>query len=162
MFIKKVKKISIKTIFAILFYLIIPFFAIIIVLLTYDELSKERFIRMLIFIIPIALFIILISEISLKFEKGTFKKYILNILYVLLTLIWVYGFIGGNPVITEKWLEYEFSIHLWKYISLIIIAALINFIYYTLEWRFYKKEFEEIEYYKNNNLEKNILKKSYL
>lgn len=140
MSIKKVKKISIKTFFAMFFYLIIPIISIIIVLSTYDELSKERFINMFFVIIPIAIFIILISQISKKYEKASFKKYIFNILYVLLTLLWVYGFIGGNPVITEKWLEYEFSIHLWKYISLIIIAAIINIIYYTLEWRFYRKE----------------------
>ncbi len=160
MFIKKVKKISIKTFFAIFFYLVIPIISIILVLLTYDELSKERFIRMIFIIIPIAILIILISQISLKYEKGTLKKYLLNLLYVFLTLFWVYGFIGGNPVITEKWLEYEFSIHLWKYISLIIVAASINIIYYTLEWRFYKKELKIAHL--NKNIRGNILKKTYL
>jgi hypothetical protein len=111
-------------------------------LFNYDELSKERFTGMLFVVIPIAIFIMLISQISINYEKGSLKKYILNILYVIFTLLWVYGFIGGNPVITEKWLEYEFSIHLWKYIILIIIAASINIIYYTLEWRFYRKELE--------------------
>ena len=143
MMIQKVKKISIKTLFAIFFYLVIPAFSIIIISTSYDELSKERFIRMLYCILPISIFIILISQISTKYEKGTSKKYVFNILYVFLTIFWVYGFIGGNLVITEKWLEYEFSIHLWKYISLIIIAAFINIIYYTLEWRFYRKELEK-------------------
>jgi hypothetical protein len=67
-----------------------------------------------------------------------------------MTLLWIYGFLGGSPIITEKWLDYEFSIHLWRYILLIIIAAIINIIYYTLEWRFYR-----IENKKDNKIEEN-------
>jgi len=158
----KIKKISIKTIFAIIFYLIIPLFAIFIIIISYDELSKERFIRMIYWIVPTSCIIIMISQLSLKYEKGSLKKYLINISYVIMTLLWVYGFIGGQPVITEQWLEYEFSLHLWKYLSLIFIAALINIIYYTLEWRFYKEEFqnkkeENKSYYPNYEPEKTCL-----
>ncbi len=139
MIIRKIN-ISVKTIFVIIFYLIIPLFAINIILTSYDELSKDRFIWMIFWIIPISIVIILISQISLKYEKGTIKKYYLNIAYICMTLIWVYAFLGGNPVITEQWLDYEFSIHLWKYIILIIIATIINILYYTLEWRIFRVE----------------------
>jgi hypothetical protein len=61
-----------------------------------------------------------------------------------MTLIWVFAFLGGNPVITEQWWDYEFSIHLWRYILLIILATIINIIYYTLEWRFYRVENKKI------------------
>jgi len=142
--------ISVKTIFAIIFYLIIPLFAIGIILISYDELSKDRFINIIFRIIPISLVIIMISQISLKYDRGTINKYFLNIAYVGMTLLWVFAFLGGNPVITEQWLDYEFSIHLWRYILLIILATIINIIYYTLEWRFYRAENK-----KNNTVQEN-------
>jgi hypothetical protein len=143
---------AIKTIFAMIFYLIIPILAICIILTSYDELSKDRFINIIFWIIPISLVIIIISQISSKYEKGTKKKYFLNIAYVGMTLLWVYAFLGGNPVITEQWLDYEFSIHLWRYILLIIIATIINMIYYTLEWRFYRVENNKIQEKNNANI----------
>lgn len=87
-----------------------------------------------------SLILIIISQISTKYEKGETKKFILNISYVFATLLWIYGFIGGNIILQEKWLEYEFQIHLWKYITLIFIAAAINIFYYTIEYRYYSKE----------------------
>lgn len=159
MFTRKIN-ISVKTIFSIIFYLIIPLFAIAIILTSYDELSKDRFIRIIYLIIPISLVIITISQISLKYEKGTDKKYFLNILYVCMTLLWVYGFLGGNPVITEKWLDYKFSLHLWRYILLIIIAAIINIIYYTLEWRFYRVENKRNNKIEENNYANNVVQKN--
>lgn len=100
---------------------------------------------MIYWIIPVSIIIITISQISTKYKKGETKKYILNISYVLTTLLWIYGLIGGNIIIQEKWLEYEFQINLWKYMFLIILTAAINMIYYTLEWRYYKKQKKKIK-----------------
>lgn len=143
-----------------MFYLVIPIIAILIIINSYPELSKERFIGILIWIIPTSLVIIIISQLSNRYKKGETKKFIINILYVISTLIWVYGFIGGKLVVTEKWMEYSFSIHLWKYITLIIIASVINILYYTLEWRYYKQEnkkHDEVKrYIDENKINKNI------
>lgn len=137
---KSKKNISVKAIFAFVFYLLIPLIAISIILTSYPELSKDRFIRIVYWIVPISIMIIVISQISLRYKRGDDRRFILNIFYVVMTIVWVYGFLGGRLVITETWLEYEFSIHVWKYILLIIIAALVNIIYYTLEWRVYKED----------------------
>jgi hypothetical protein len=136
-------KISAKALLALLFYLIIPVIAISIIIFSYDELSKTRFINMIYWIIPTSIIIVIISQISIRYKKGENKRYFLNLLYVFFTLIWVYGFIGGTPILKQTYLEYEFSIHLWKYITLIITAAIINILYYTFEWRIYKKEISE-------------------
>ncbi len=149
-------KISAKAMFALLFYLIIPIVAISVILFSYEELSKERFVNMIYWVIPTSIVIVIISQMSIKYEKGEDKRFVLNLIYVFLTLIWVYGFIGGSPVLTQTWLEYEFSIHLWKYISLIIAAAMINIFYYTLEWRIYKKELAES---RNELIKKNLIQK---
>jgi len=136
----KSKNISIKAIFAFVFYLLIPLIVISIILTSYPELSKARFIRIIYWIVPISLMIIVISQVSLRYKKGDDRRFILNIFYVVMTIVWVYGFLGGRLVITETWLEYEFSIHVWKYVLLIIVAAVVNIIYYTLEWRVYKED----------------------
>lgn len=136
-------KISAKALLALLFYLIIPLIAISIIIFSYDEISKDRFINMIYWIIPTSIIIVIISQISIRYRKGENIRYFLNLLYVFFTLIWVYGFIGGAPVLKQTWMEYEFSIHLWKYITLIVAAAAINIMYYTFEWRIYKKESAE-------------------
>ncbi len=136
-------KISAKALLALLFYLIIPLIAISIIIFSYDELSKDRFINMIYWIIPTSVIIVIISQISIRYKKGENKRYFLNLLYVFFTLIWVYGFIGGRPILNQTYMEYEFSIHLWKYITLIVTAAVINILYYTFEWRIYKKEVTE-------------------
>ena len=134
------KNISVKAIFAFVFYLLIPLIAISIIIASYPELSKDRFIRIVYWIVPVSLMIIVISQVSLRYERGDDRRFILNIFYVVMTIVWVYGFLGGRLVITETWLEYEFSIHVWKYILLIIFAAVVNIIYYTLEWRVYMED----------------------
>lgn len=123
-----------------LFYLVIPLIAISIILTSYPELSKERFIKAIYWIVPVSIIIIAISQLSTKYKQGETKKFILNISYVAATLVWIYGFLGGSIILQQKWMEYEFQIHLWKYMILIILAAAINTLYYILEWRFYKEQ----------------------
>jgi len=67
---------------------------------------------------------------------------LLNISYVLFTLLWLYGFLGGSLVIDQSWMQYKFSIHLSKYVSLIVFVAIYNVFYYLMEWKTYKDERE--------------------
>jgi hypothetical protein len=41
---------------------------------------------------------------------------------------------------TTFWNEYEFSIHMDKYVMLIVSVAAFNMLYYTFEWRVYRKD----------------------
>lgn len=133
------KFISIKACFALLFYLIIPSIAIILIMNSYPELSKNRFYTIIQWILPTAIVIVFLAQCSLFYQKGNFKHYLLNIGFVIATMIWVYGLLGGDLVITNQWNEFQFKIHMTKYVILIFFVAAINIIYYTLEWRFYSK-----------------------
>lgn len=148
---KTKKIISVKAIFALLFYLIIPSIAIIIIMQTYPELSKDRFINMASWYIPLSVVLVTISQLSINFEKGDSRRFAINISYVFLTMLWLYGFLGGGLVITETWGGYQFSIHLWRYLILIIFVAVFNIFYYTLEWRIYKREIKDSK--KNKNID---------
>jgi hypothetical protein len=132
--------ISLKAIFALVFYLIIPSVAIYVIISSYPELSKDRFISMIHWVLPTATIIVILAQLSIFFEKKTFKRYLINIGYVVTTMMWVYGFLGGSLTITSAWNTFHFSIHLSKYVILIILVACINVIYYTLEWQYYRKK----------------------
>jgi hypothetical protein len=133
-------KIPIKSIFTLLFYIIIPSIAILIILTTYPEISKERFIRMIYCCVSIGILLFIVSIISPRYEKGTDRRFYINIFYIFLTLLWLYGFLGGSLVIDQTWMNFKFSIHLWRYIIVIITAALMNIIYYYFEWKVFKRE----------------------
>jgi hypothetical protein len=132
------KVISVKACFALLFYLIIPSIAIILILQSYPELSKDRFYTMIYWILPTSTLIVFFAQFSIFYKKGDKKRFILNIGFVIATMIWVYGLLGGSLVFTNQWNEFHFQIHITKYVILILTVASLNILYYTLEWRFYK------------------------
>lgn len=136
----KKKMISSKACLALLFYLIIPSFAIINIISSYPELSKDRFINMINWILPTAVILVFFAQCSLLSKKGRFGYYLCNIGFVITTMIWVYGVLGGSLIITTQWNNFDFSINMFKYVILILTVACINILYYTLEWRFYHKK----------------------
>jgi len=146
------RRVSIKAVFALLFYLVIPAMAIYIIMETYPELSKERFINMTYWFMPLSIVLVIISQISIRYERGDNRRFLLNVGYVMATMLWLYGFLGGDLVITETWREYHFSIHLWKYVLLIIFVAVFNIFYYALEWRVYKEEIKNAKRHKEINI----------
>jgi hypothetical protein len=131
------KKASLKAVFALMFYLVIPTMAIYLILETYPELGRERFESMVYWFVPLSILLVIVSQLSIRYPKGDTRRFTCNIAYVVITLCWLLAFLGGGLVITETWQEYEFRLHLWKYVALIVGVALFNALYYVLEWRVY-------------------------
>jgi hypothetical protein len=127
-------RISKKAVFAIIFYLIIPTIAISLIIASYPELSKERLTDMLLRTIPVAILLIIISQFGTRYEKGDKRKFILNEIYVLLVLLWLFALLGGQPVISQTWGEHSFSLNLWNFILLILFVSAINATYFSLEY----------------------------
>ena len=138
------RRVSIKAIIALLFYLIIPLFAIYNIITTYPELSRERFMTMVYWFVPLAIILVLISQASMYFSRGHNMRFFLDITYVVFTVLWLFAFLGGGVNITQSWGEYEFTLHLWKYIAVILLVAGFNIIYYTLEWKVYNEEVSQV------------------
>lgn len=137
------RKASVKAVFALMFYLVIPIAAIYLIINSYPELGKERFINMIYWFIPLSIVLVIVSQLSIRYHKGDRRRFVLNMAYVLITLLWLLAFLGGGLVITETWGEYHFSLHLWKYVLLIVGVAVFNAVYYVLEWRIYSDESRE-------------------
>jgi len=136
----KKRCISPKVWLTLLFYLIIPLCSLLFILQSYPELPKDRFYMRMYWILPIALVIVFLAQRSALYQKGDTKRFLLNIGFTVATIIWMYGLLGGGVVITTQWNGYDFSLHMNKYIMLIACVAALNVIYYTLEWRVYRKD----------------------
>jgi hypothetical protein len=128
-------RISSKAVFALVFYLLLPTVAIMMIILTYPELNSQRLLAILIRIIPISLGLILISQFQVRYERGSLGRFILNEVYVLLVVVWIFALLGGEPVIHQTWEEYSFSLHIWNYLALILFITGINVLYYGLEYK---------------------------
>lgn len=131
------RRFSVKALFALVFYLIIPIFAITTIAATYPELSRERLFSILYRTVPMACILILVSQFQVRYGKGSPGRFIMNEIYVILVLVWLYAFLGGKPVIEQTWEEYSFSLHIWRYLIVILVITFINVIYYIAEFAAY-------------------------
>ncbi len=129
--------ISKKAVFALIFYLIIPIFAITAIMANYPELSRSRLETMLKWIVPIGIVLIIISQVQVFYEKGTKKHLALNLVYVATAMLWVLGLFGGRATVNQSWKEYEFSLHVWRLVLLIIAVNVLNLAYYILQYLAY-------------------------
>jgi hypothetical protein len=132
--------VSIKACLALVFYLIIPCVSLLLILQMYPELPRERFIPRIYWILPTATIIVVLAQLTAMCQRGDTKRFLLNISYVVMTLIWIYGVLGGGIVMTSEWNGYAFALHMNKYVMLIICAAVLNLTYYVLEWKVFQKE----------------------
>ncbi|MCX6671677.1 MAG: hypothetical protein NTX92_07135 [Euryarchaeota archaeon] len=121
-------------------YFLIPLGSLLLILQEYPELPSDRIYTRIYWVIPTALTIVLLAQLGSYYKKGETKRFLLNIGFTIMTMIWMFGLLGGGLVMTTFWNEYEFSIHMDKYVLLIISVAALNVLYYTFEWRVYRKD----------------------
>jgi hypothetical protein len=139
------RRISSKAIFALVFYVIMPIFSITMIIITYPQLSKERLLGILQRTVPIGGLLIIVSQYQVRYEKGDLGRFILNEIYVILVVLWIFALLGGQPVIHQTWEEYHFSLNIWNYVIVILIVTSMNFLYYILEYQAYRKREVEIK-----------------
>lgn len=135
----KKRCISPKTWLAFLLYLLIPLCTLLLIIHSYPELPSDRMYVRIYWIIPTATIIVILAQLSSLYQKGETRRLLLNIGFTAITLLWMFGLLGGGVVMTTQWNEYEFSLHMNKYVLLIISVAVLNVLYYTLEWMMYSK-----------------------
>jgi hypothetical protein len=137
---RKKRIVCLKAWFAFCLYLLIPLCSLLLILQEYPELPSDRVYARIYWVIPTALTIVLLAQLGSYFKKGEMRRFVLNIGFTIMTMIWMFGLLGGGLVMTTFWNEYEFSIHMDKYVLLIISAAGLNILYYAFEWRVYQKD----------------------
>ena len=118
----------------------IPLCSLFLILHEYPELPSDRVYMRIYWVIPTALTVVLLAQLGSYYKKGETKRFVLNIGFTIMTMIWMFGLLGGGLVMTTSWNQYEFSLHMDKYVLLIISVAALNILYYTFEWRVYRKD----------------------
>ncbi|MCX6661844.1 MAG: hypothetical protein NTY91_04770 [Euryarchaeota archaeon] len=132
--------VSPKTWFAFCLYFLIPLCSLLLILEEYPELPSDRIYTRIYWVIPTSLIIVLLAQLGSFYKKGETKRFVLNISFTIMTMIWMFGLLGGGIVMTTFWNEYEFSLHMDKYVLLIVSVAALNVLYYIFEWRVYRKD----------------------
>lgn len=125
---------------AFLLYFLIPLCALFLILHEYPELPPEKTYARIYWVIPTALILVVLAQAGSYFQRGETTRYLLSIGFTVMTMIWMVGLLGGGLVMTTLWNQYEFSLHMDKYVMLIGSAAVLNVVYYTCEWKVYRKE----------------------
>ena len=136
-------KVSRKTVFALVFYIVIPSAAILATMTNYPELSRSGLVRILASIIPIGFALVAMTQYQERFAKGTKQHLYLDLAYTVTALLWVFALLGGSPSITQTWNGYEFTIHIWKKLVIVIAVAVVNVAYYALVHLAYRDEAAE-------------------
>ena len=95
----KKRRISSKAVFALVFYVILPIISITMMIFTYPQLSKDRLLGILQRTVPIGILLILVSQYQVRYEKGDLGRFVLNEIYILLVVLWIFALLGGEPVI---------------------------------------------------------------
>jgi hypothetical protein len=136
----KKRHIFLKTLLTLVFYLIIPLCSLLLILEVYPELPRDRFYMRIYWVLLTATVIVILAQLSTHYQKGDTRRFLLNIGFTVATMIWMFGLLGGGVVIPMQWNEYDFSLHMQNYIVLIVCVAALNMMYYTLEWKVYRKD----------------------
>jgi hypothetical protein len=134
------RHLSLKTLLTLVFYLIIPLCSLLLILQVYPELPKDRFYMRIYWVLTTATVIVILAQLSTHYQRGDTRRFLLNIGFTIATMIWMVGLLGGGVVIPMQWNEYDFSLHMQNYIVLIVCVAALNMMYYTLEWKVYRKD----------------------
>jgi hypothetical protein len=111
----------------------------------YPQLNHDRLFAILARIIPISFVLTVISQFQVRYEKGSLGRFMLNEFYVIMLVIWIMAFLGGEPVIYQTWDEYSFSLHIWNYLAVIFFVTAMNVLYYIMEYMAFSVSEEEKE-----------------
>lgn len=136
----KKQNISLKTWLSFILYLMLPLCSLCLILLEYTELPSGWILNRIYWVIPSATAIVILAQLGSCYKKGETKRFVLNIGFTVMTMIWMVGLLGGGLVMTTLWNEYEFSLHMERYVVLILSVTALNLMYYILEWRVYQKD----------------------
>jgi EamA domain-containing membrane protein RarD len=147
----KSRRLAPKAMLAVFFYLIIPLCSIFLILKLYPELPAEMMYHRIYWVLPTGTVIVMLAQWASRYRHGETKRYALNLCFTAATLVWMYGLLGGGLVITSQWNGYDFSLHMDKYLMLILGVAALNVLYYTFEWQVFRKEKSFRQSHKKNN-----------
>jgi hypothetical protein len=117
-----------------LYYIVIPTALITIIMWRYPELDRQYFMEMLRWVLIIGVALVGINALRADSEHGTWTRLALDGGFVILTIAWLLGVMGGGTVLQQSWNGYDFTIDIGKLFIIVAALASLNMVYYTLRF----------------------------
>ena len=117
-----------------LYYIVIPTALISIIMWRYPELDRQYFMEMLRWVLIIGVALVGINALRADSRYGTWTRMALDGGFVILTIAWLLGVMGGGTVLQQSWNGYDFTIDIGKLFIIVAALASLNMVYYTLRF----------------------------
>ena len=117
-----------------LYYIVIPTALITIIMWRYPELDRQYFMEMLRWVLIIGVALVGLNALRADSEHGTWTRLALDGGFVLLTIAWLLGVMGGGTVMKQSWNGYDFTIDIGNLFIIVAALASLNMVYYTLSF----------------------------
>ena len=134
------ERLHLKPLISVLMYLLIPLISIYLIMHQYPLLAKERFYRMMEWIVPLGAGLFCVTLIQERYEKGTRIRLYLDALFVGLTMAWLFGFLGGRTVVENTYGGWRFSVDVWPVVAIALFGTSLNFVHDILEYMAHNAE----------------------
>jgi hypothetical protein len=117
-----------------LYYIVIPTALISIIMWRYPELDPQYFMEMLRWVLIIGVALVGLNALRADSKHGTWTRLALDGGFVILTIAWLLGVMGGGTVLEQSWNGYDFTIDIGKLFIIVAALASLNMVYYTLRF----------------------------
>ena len=128
------ERLHLKPLLSVLMYLIIPLVSVYLIMLQYPLLAKERFYRMIEWIVPLGAGLFCVTLVQERYEKGTKVRLALDALFVGLTMAWLFGFLGGRTVVENTYGGWRFAVDVGPVVAIALFGTSLNFVHDMLEF----------------------------
>ena len=127
-----------KPLISVVFNLIIPLVSIFLIMNQYPLLAKERFYRMIMWIVPFGAALFIVSLVQERYGKGTKVRLGLDAVFVGLTMGWLFGFLGGRTIVNNDYGGWDFTVDVGPVVAIALCGTSLNFVHDVLEYLAHK------------------------
>jgi len=128
------ERFHLKPLISVVMYLLIPLVSIYLLMLQYPLLAKERFYRMIEWIVPLGAALFCVTLVQERYVKGTKIRLALDAVFVALTMAWLFGFLGGRTVVENTYGGWKFAVDVGPVVAIALFGTSLNFVHDMLEY----------------------------
>jgi hypothetical protein len=117
-----------------LYYIVIPSALMTVIMWRFPELDPTQFMEMLRWVLIVGIALVGVNAMRADHLYGTWRRLVLDIAFVSLTIGWLLGILGGGTALEQSWNGYEFTIDIGGLFIIVAALASLNLVYYVLRF----------------------------
>ncbi len=117
-----------------LYYVVIPTALMTAIMWRYPELDRTHFMEMLRWVMVLGVALVGVNALRADARYGTFRRLGLDVAFVVLTIGWLLGVLGGGTALEQSWNGYAFTIDITGLFIIVATLASLNLVYYFLRF----------------------------